>query len=88
MKVLLVTIVTALGLSGAVDINHATINQLKSLNGIGDSKANEIMVYIEQNGCFKNIEELSNVKGIGKSFILKNEKEIVLTPCKIKDDQI
>jgi competence protein ComEA len=64
-----------------VDINHATIDQLKSLNGIGESKAAKITAYIEKNGCFKKIEELSNIKGIGESFISKNKDMIKIIPC-------
>lgn len=54
---------------GLVNINKATLEELKNINGVGDSKAKAIIDYREQNGGFKSIEDLKNVKGIGeKSF--------------------
>lgn len=48
-----------------VNINTANQNELDSLPGIGPSIAQKIIDYREENGKFKNIEELQNVKGIG-----------------------
>ena len=35
--------------------------------GIGTSTAKKIIKYREENGEFKNIEDIKNVKGIGES---------------------
>ncbi|MBN2983263.1 ComEA family DNA-binding protein [Cohnella algarum] len=51
--------------SGRMNINAATAEQLDELPGIGPSKANAIVEYREANGRFKTVEELKNVKGIG-----------------------
>lgn len=48
-----------------VNINTATISQLQTLPGIGQSTANKIIEYRTENQGFKKIEELKNVKGIG-----------------------
>lgn len=48
-----------------VNINSATIEELKTLDGIGDSKAKSIIEYRESNGGFKSIEDIKNVTGIG-----------------------
>lgn len=53
--------------SSKVNINTATKEQLKNLSGIGDSTAEKIIKYREENGVFSNIEELKNVSGIGES---------------------
>ena len=53
--------------SSKVNINTATKDQLKTLSGIGDSTAEKIIKYREENGVFSNIEELKNVSGIGES---------------------
>lgn len=50
---------------GVVNINKATSAQLQSLNGIGPSKAQEIINYRKAHGGFKSVDELVNVKGIG-----------------------
>lgn len=48
-----------------VNINTATLNELDSLPGIGPTTAQKIIDYREENGNFKTIEDLQNVKGIG-----------------------
>ena len=48
-----------------MNINTANQSELDSLPGIGPSIAQKIIDYREENGNFKTIEELQNVKGIG-----------------------
>ncbi len=57
-----------------LNLNKATLDELKNLPGIGEVTAKNIIEYRERVGGFKNLEELKNVKGIGeKKFeILKN----------------
>ena len=50
-----------------IDINKADEKELQELNGIGESLASSIIKYREDNGKFKNIEDLKNVPGIGES---------------------
>lgn len=61
-----------------VDINTATTDKLKTLNGIGDSKAKSIIEYREQNGGFKSIEEIKNVTGIGDKMFEKIKERITV----------
>ncbi len=51
--------------SGLININTATAEELKTLNGIGDAKANAIIEYRTQSGNFSKIEDIKNVSGIG-----------------------
>ena len=57
--------------SGLVNINTATVSQLKTLNGIGDATANKIIEYRNVNGSFKSVDELKNVSGIGEAKFAK-----------------
>ncbi len=50
---------------GIVNINTANKEQLQNLPGIGESTANKIITYREENGKFKTIEDIKNVSGIG-----------------------
>ncbi len=50
-----------------VNINTAKQTELETLTGIGPSMALKIIKYREENGEFKEIEELKNVPGIGDS---------------------
>ena len=50
--------------NGLVNINTATAEQLQTLPGIGQAKANAIVAYREANGNFSSIEDLRKVPGI------------------------
>jgi len=52
-------------LSGVVNVNTATSEQLAMLPGIGDSKARAILAVRDERGRFESVEELLEVKGIG-----------------------
>ena len=49
-----------------VNINTADVEQLATLKGIGPAMAQRIIDYREQNGKFKTLDELKNVRGIGQ----------------------
>lgn len=51
----------------SININKADINELQTLNGIGESLAQSIIKYREENGNFKTIEDVKNVPGIGEN---------------------
>lgn len=61
---------------GLININTASLEELKGLPGIGDSKAKDIIKYREDNNGFQSIEEIMNVNGIGES-IYSQIKEII-----------
>jgi competence protein ComEA len=62
-----------------VNINQADAATLaKSLDGIGQSKAEAIVAWREANGPFKKADDLRHVKGIGKATIERNRSAILL----------
>ena len=59
---------------GKVNLNTADAQTLsKAVKGIGPKRAEAIVAYREQHGRFKNLDELVNVRGIGKKFMARNE---------------
>lgn len=62
-----------------VDVNTAdaeTIAQV--LVGVGQSKAEAIVAYREENGRFEEIEDLAKVRGIGEATVTRNKDRIKL----------
>ena len=61
-----------------VNINTATQNELDGLPGIGPALAQRIIDFREENGNFKSIEDIQNVKGIGDSKFDEIRDKIVV----------
>ncbi len=61
-----------------VSINNATKEELMTLSGIGESKADAIIKYRKENNGFKTIDELKNVSGIGESTFEKIKSNLTL----------
>ena len=62
--------------SGMVNINQASKEVLMTLSGIGESKAEAIIRYRDEQGLFHSIEELMNVPGIKEGTYLKIKDRI------------
>ena len=60
-----------------ININTASLNELISLPGIGNSKAQAIIDYRTQNGYFVNKEDIINVSGISEK-IYDSIKELII----------
>lgn len=63
---------------GLLDLNTATLSQLMQLPGIGQTKAEAILLYREEIGKFQTIEELKNVSGIKESVFEKVKDKIIV----------
>lgn len=62
--------------SGLVDINSADKATLMTLPGIGESKADKIIAYREENGRFSSIEDIMLVGGIKEGLFNKVKDRI------------
>jgi len=65
-------------LSGKININTANTEQLEILPRIGTKTAQSIIEYRTQNGPFKKIEDITNVKGIGEKTLEELKGYIIL----------
>ena len=64
---------------GKVDLNHASKDELMTLPGIGDAKAESIIRYREEQGGFQSIEELMKIEGIKEGVFQKIKDDITVT---------
>lgn len=64
--------------NGLVSINDASLEDLMTLDGIGNAKAMAIIEYRNTNGSFKTIEEIKNVSGIGDALFEKIKNKITV----------
>lgn len=62
-----------------VNLNNADAETLqRELSGIGLGKAQAIVAHREANGAFASVDELLEVKGIGKSLLEKNRDRLTI----------
>ena len=59
-----------------INLNTADREQLKTLPGIGDAKADAILRYREEHGAFGTIEEIQNISGI-KSGVFAKIRDLI-----------
>lgn len=64
--------------NGLINLNTATAEQLMTLRGIGESKAEDILNYREQHGGFGSIEELMQIPGIKERVFEKIKDQITV----------
>jgi competence protein ComEA len=57
------------GLTGTVNVNTATAEELQLLPGIGAARADALIELRKQRGGFKSLEQLKDVKGIGDASL-------------------
>ncbi|PKH87954.1 ComEA family DNA-binding protein [Colwellia sp. Bg11-28] len=62
--------------SQVVNLNKSTFEQLVTLKGVGNTKAQAIIVYRQQVGAFKSVNELTKVSGIGEKIVSDNKARL------------
>ncbi len=66
-------------MAGKVSLNSADSATLqRELAGVGKAKADAIVAHRDANGAFASIDELLEVKGIGKALLDKNRQKLEL----------
>lgn len=62
-----------------LDLNTADALALQSaLTGIGKTKAEAIVTYREEHGAFASVDELLEIKGIGKALLDRNRDKLTI----------
>ena len=61
-----------------VNLNIATLEELMTLDGIGQKVAERILDFRKKNGPFQKPEDLMMVKGVGEKIFEANKLKIVI----------
>ncbi|MND87978.1 competence protein ComEA [Pseudomonas alkylphenolica] len=62
-----------------LDLNTADVTTLQTrLSGIGKTKAEAIVAYREEHGAFATVDELLEIKGIGKALLDRNRDKLTV----------
>lgn len=64
--------------AGKISLNTATREQLLTLPGIGESKADAILQYRQEKGGFRSIEEIMDISGIKEGVFSKIKDQITV----------
>ena len=63
---------------GKININTATKEQLQTISGIGEKRAQDIIDYRQKQGSFKSLDDLNKVTGIGPKTLAKLKESLCL----------
>lgn len=64
--------------SDKINLNTASLEDLKKISGIGDKRAQDILDYRDSQGGFKSVDELTNVSGIGEKTLEKLKNDVTV----------
>ncbi len=59
-----------------INVNQASISDLRQVPGIGEAKAKAIIEYREKEGLFQTLDDLKNVSGIGEKTVDKLKEHL------------
>ncbi|MDO5407469.1 MAG: helix-hairpin-helix domain-containing protein [Eubacteriales bacterium] len=70
----------AFGAAGLVNLNTATKEELMTLTGIGEARAEDILRYRQEHGRFERIEDVMKISGIKEAAFDKIRENITVSP--------
>jgi len=63
---------------GKINVNTASAEELSALKGVGEKIAANIVQFRKENGPYKSIDDLKQVKGVGTKILEDNAEKITL----------
>jgi len=79
LALLILMLTSGFAVGDVIDLNSADAKSLaKSLDGIGLTKARAIVAFRNQHGNFSSLDQLLQVKGVGKKTLERNRGKITL----------
>jgi competence protein ComEA len=83
MKKFILALIMCLALAGTaaavVNVNTATKEELTTVKGIGEKRAQEIIDYRKKNGDFKSVDDLEKVPGVGPGTMKQIRSQVTVS---------
>lgn len=67
-----------------ININKASVDQLRSVKGIGPARANAIIAHRNKHGDFEKVGDLVDVKGFGAKSVAKTRRQLCVKDGKLQ----
>ena len=61
-----------------ININTATVEELVTIDGLGEARANAIIEYREYLGGYESVEQVKNIKGFGDAVYEQIEEYLTV----------
>lgn len=61
-----------------IHLNKATAEQLQVLPGVGPALSERIVLYRTENGPFRSVDQLTEVRGVGKATLAKFRNQLTV----------
>lgn len=74
-------LIGVVSMMAAVDMKRANLQELATLNGIGEAKAKNMIAFRKRH-YFKSVDKLVLVNGIDMKTVEKNKRELLVSVCK------
>lgn len=74
-------LIGVVSMMAAVDMKRANLQELATLNGIGEAKAKNMIAFRKRH-YFKIVDKLVLVNGIDMKTVEKNKRELLVSVCK------
>jgi competence ComEA-like helix-hairpin-helix protein len=84
IAVLVATAITAVSdyMQKKIDLNHASIEELQTIPGIGPAYAARIVHERERRQGFRSVTDLLKIRGIGRTQMVRIKKYVTVKPYK------
>lgn len=74
--------------AGLIDLNTATLTELMTLPGVGESRARAIIDHRTSQGLFHAVEEVMEIGGIGEGIFSRIQSQITIGASALSEPQV
>ena len=65
-------------INATINLNQATAEELQALKGVGPALSERIVLYRNEHGPFRSVDQLTEVKGLGQAKLAKFKERLTV----------